>query len=165
MPKPRYSVRARAYCAILGLGLFGFAVTTAQAQTVTVDNPLTFGRVAIVDNSMPRDLRLLPGGAYIADSGYVIFPGEEPELGQYTINGQTANTVLDIALDLNSADMTGGGSYFDLVDPFTVPAIVQTGPTGSVTFELGATLRSSGDGTPFASTQYSGTYTMTITPQ
>lgn len=141
----------------------------AWAQTLTENNRLTFGRIVMRDNNAPRDVALTPTGSYVADPAYVFY-AETPQLGSYTINGQTPNAVMDIMLDVAATAITpngggGGAAQFTLVDPFTVPAVVVTNGGGSATFEIGATLRSDGSGQTFLDANYIGNYTIIVTPQ
>ncbi len=136
----------------------------AQAQTLTEDDTLTFGHVVMRDNSAPKDIELHPDGSYTADPAY-IFYAEEPQLGRYTIQGQLANHQMDITIDVAATVIsTGGTPNFTLVNPFTVPAIVITNGLGNATFEVGATLRSNGDGQVFQDANYLGNFDITVVP-
>lgn len=168
MPKPPCNasrITARVSATLLAAVLLCWDMP-AMAQTLTQDIPMTFGRVVMYDNSTPRDLRLLPGGGYNHDPGYYVFPGNEPQLGTFTINNQLQNHVMDITVDLASGNFGGGAADFELVNPFTVPAVVTTDGSGNATFQLGATLRSNGSGVTFSNGPYNSIgYSITVTPQ
>lgn len=163
----KYPCRYRGgYYALLVLVLV-FAGSPAAAQTLTEDRRLSFGRFVMTDNSVARDLVLHSNGSYTADPAY-IFYAEEPILGRYIINGQLANTTMDITIDVAATSIAptgGGGPRFVLVSPFTVPGTVVTDNNGDATFEIGATLRSDGFGGAFQSDSHSGQFTITVAPQ
>lgn len=137
----------------------------AAAQTLTENTTLSFGEVAMYDNSSPRDITLLSGGGYTMDPGYYLY-GNPPQLGSYTIQGQTPNWPMDIDLTLvGSINRGGPGPVFTVVDFFTVPAVVMTDGAGNATFQVGGTLRSSGVMGNYPDDNYTGSYTITVTPQ
>jgi hypothetical protein len=138
-----------------------------QAQTIVVDNNMTFGHLSIRDNSANRDIVLLPTGSYVADPEY-IFYSDEPALGQITISGQPPSALMDVTIDLvTPINISGGGcctASFSLINPFTVPAVVVTSPAGTATFQVGGTLRSDGTGTPFLDATYLGIFSVSVAP-
>lgn len=165
MQKPAFS---NSFLLISGLAL---CLCSAQghAQTITINDPVRFGKISMRNNSAPRELRLLTDGGYIADPAYVIH-ASEPELGRVTITGYPVNHPMDITIDVASTviGISGGGgapATFTLVDPFTVPATVTTDMTGSATFEVGATLRSDGSGNTYIDASYLGSFDVTVVPQ
>lgn len=132
------------------------------AQTITENIPLSFGRVVLVDNSVSRDIELLPTGSYTADPAYIFF--SEPQLASVTVDGYTPLTPLLINVSATNLTASGGGAaFFSTGDTFTNPAIVITDLTGSATFEVGATLSSNGSGAGFIDSDYTGTYTISVT--
>ena len=132
------------------------------AQTITENIPLSFGRVVLVDNSVSRDIELLPSGSYVADSAYIFF--SEPRLASVTVDGCTPLTPLLINVNATNLRASGGGAaFFSTGDTFTNPAIVITDLTGSATFEIDATLSSNGSGAGFIDSDYTGTYTISVT--
>lgn len=150
---------------ILSWIMAGISVTAAQAQTLTVNTPLSFGRMVMHDNSTQRDLRLLPNGSYVAGTGYYIID-TPPQLGSYTIQGQVPGRIMDISfIAVGSLNPGGAGPYFTLVDFFTVPSVVTTNGAGEATFQVGATLRSSGFMGNYIDSTYNGNFTISVTPQ
>ena len=143
----------------------GVGLRSAQAQTLTENTPLSFGRIVMHDNGSQRDLRLLSNGSYIAGTGYYIID-TPPQLGSYTIQGQVPGRIMDIAfIAVGSLNPGGAGPYFTLVDFFTVPSVVTTNGAGEVTFQVGATLRSSGFMGNYIDSTYNGGFTISVTPQ
>lgn len=136
-----------------------------QAQTIIENQRMRFGTIVMHDNSSPKDLQLLPGGGFVADySGYYIIDSG-PQLGSYTVQGQTPNWPMNITLSpATTIHRSGGGPFFTLVDFFTVPASVMTDGLGSATFQVGATLRSSGFMGNYVDDAYNGQYTITVSP-
>lgn len=154
--------------ALLVAGLWFSTPNLVQAQTLVVDDDLTFGHLVMRDNSAPRDIVLHPAGNYTADPTY-IFYSEEPALGRVTVTGQTPNAVMDVTIDMvgivvGPSGGGGGTGTFTLHDPFTVPAVVITNGAGNVTFQIGATLRSDGTGTPFLDNDYLGIFSVSVVP-
>jgi hypothetical protein len=159
-----YKNHSNVWLCATALCLFSLSPGVAAAQTLTQNTPLRFGRVVMHDNGSARDLRLLPSGAYTADTGYYIID-QAPQLGSYTVENQAANAIMDVIITpTGTVQPSGGGPYFTLVDFFTVPALVSTDGNGNATFQVGATLRSSGIGN-YASTTYDGGFTITVTPR
>lgn len=160
--KHSFSVSRFLSAAVILLSLTG----GAAAQTLTEDNPMTFGTTVMRDNSIPQDLVMLPGGGYLPNPAYLVI--DPPELGDYTITGQLPNHIMDIAINVGSTvlyPVGGGAPYFTVVNPFTVPPVVVTDGSGFATFQIGATLRSSGGPGGYLDDQYRDSYTITVTPQ
>lgn len=164
MQKLLYNVKI----ALLALGLLFTAPHPVLAQTLVVNDDLTFGHIAILDNSAPRDIVLHPPGNYTADPAYVFY-ADEPALGSLTVTGQVPNTIMNVTIDFSSTvvGVSGGGggsATFTLLNPFTVPAVVVTDGAGNATFQVGATLRSDGTGTPFLDANYLGIFSVSVAP-
>ena len=162
MRKPRCSIKRLIIAAFLS-----FAPVTAEAQTLVVNDHLTFGHIAMRNNSAPRDIQLLSDGDYMADPAYVFY-SDEPQLARLTLTGQVPNRLMDISIDVAGVNVGpsggGGAATFTLVNPFTVPASVTTDPSGNATFYVGATLRSDGSGNTYVDANYLGVITINIVP-
>ena len=140
----------------------GFS-SIAHAQTITENQPLSFGRVVLVDNAAGRQIELLAGGGFNADPEYVFFI--DPEMGNVTVDGYPAFTPLTVTITTTNVDPLGGGSTnFSTSSTFTNPAVIVTDALGSVTFDVGAILTSDGSGSTHTDDQYEGTYSMTVAP-
>ncbi len=134
-----------------------------RAQTITQNQPLTFGKVALTDNSIPRVVTLVAGGTYTADPEYVFF--NDPQLGNFTVDGYPPATPLTVSISTTTlTPMMGGGANFAVASTFTDPGVVVTDGTGSVTFDVGAIMSSDGSGSTHVDDLYEGTYTIMVSP-
>lgn len=164
MQKRQYNAKAFLGAALLVL----ICPCAAHAQSVVVNDDLTFGHVSIRDNSVPRDIQLLPTGNYVADPEYVFY-SDEPALGSISISGQPPSALMDVTIDLTGVVVgpSGGGGgtgTFTLVNPFTVPPVIVTSPAGTANFQIGGTLRSDGSGLPFLDNSYLGIFSVSVAP-
>ncbi len=138
-------------------------VAPAQAQTITINQPLDFGRFVLADNTAPRVITLLSGGGFSADAEYIFFI--DPEMGNVTVDGYPPATPLTVSVGTTSVDPVGFGSAnFATSSTFTDPATIITDGTGSVTFDVGAVLTSDGGGVTHTDVTYNGTFSITVTP-
>lgn len=136
---------------------------TAFAQTITENSSLRFGKFVLVDNNASRTIQLLPGGSFIADPEYVFFI--DPQMGNVTVDGYPPATPLTVTIGTTALNPVGGGGVNFLTSAtFTNPAVIVTDGTGSVTFDVGATLSSDGVGTTHNDDNYDGIYSVTVTP-
>lgn len=156
-----FSIRSLWMVALCGMTTMSF-IPSIQAQTITENISLSFGRVVLVDNVIPREIELLPSGSYSADPAYLFF--SNPRLATVTVDGYSPFTPLNITV--NDAVLTtsgGGGAFFSTGDTFTNPPTVTTDASGSATFEVGATLSSDGSGASFVDSDYTGTFVISVT--
>ena len=166
MPQ-RHSANHKAplYAALLLFAFLSGGIGEAAAQTLTQMHPLRFGRIVMHDNDAERNLRLLPSGNYSADPGFYVID-TPPQLGTFRIEGQQANSIMDISIvQTTTVNPTSGLGYFSLVDFFTVPSTVITDNDGNVTFQIGATLRSNGMTGVYNNADYRGIFTISVEPQ
>ena len=149
---------------LLYFTLISFSVTAAHAQTITELQPLTFGQVALTNNSTPRSIEITSTGSINADPAYVFFT--DPQRGEVVLDGYLPNTVYTITFSSpTTVYPTGIGlSNFTLGPIMTVPTVIMTDGTGSVTFNTYATLTSDGGGGTHVDDLFEGTYNMTIAP-
>ena len=149
-------------CKLLPLLFFTlllYASQTAQAQTITENQPLRFGTIMLTDNNAPRQIQLLSNGNYNADPQIVFFT--DPQLGNFTVTGYPPLKILNVTINL--VDLTNGGTpVFSLSNSFTNPALIVTNLSGSATFDVGATLSSDGSGSGFTDGSYDGVYSITV---
>lgn len=163
MQTPHCKCHSRFWLCVAVFGLGGLTPDWAAAQTITQNTQLRFGRIVMHNNGAQRDLRLLDSGGYTADAGYYIID-QAPQLGSYTIEDQTPNALMDIVFTpIGNLQPGGGGAFFTLVDFFTVPPLVVTNGDGDATFQVGATLRSSGFGN-YSNNTYDGNFSISVTP-
>ena len=133
------------------------------AQTITENSPLTFGKLVLVNNASVKDVILLPSGAYTADPDFIFF--SDPQLGNITVDGYPPFATLSVSVSDTTLNSLGGGSAnFSTSATFTNPAVVVTDATGSVTFDVGATMSSDGGGAIFTDNDYEGVYTVIVGP-
>ncbi len=144
-------------CILLG-------ATGVRAQTITEDQPLTFGQIAITDNSVPRTISILSDGSIISDPEYIFFI--DPQRGQITLDGYLPNTTYTVTFsNPTTVSPTGiGTSNFSIGVISTIPAVIMTDGTGSITFNTYAVLTSDGLGGTHTDDLYQGTYNVTVTP-
>lgn len=140
-----------------------FWVCPAQAQTIIENEALSFGKFVLVDNNAPRTINLLPNGSYIADPKFIFF--NDPQIGNISVEDYPPLTTLTIIVGTTSLipNMTGTMNFF-VESTFTNPAVVITDALGSATFDVGATLKSNGNGSTPTDDTYQGVYSVTVTP-
>ena len=156
-----YSLKNSLLCVLLAVVQIG--VSSVQAQTITINQPLDFGRFVIVDNAAPRTITLLPGGGFTSDPQYLFFI--DPTMGNITVDGYPAFTPLTVTVGTTTLNPVGAGTAnFTTSSTFTNPAVIVTDATGSVTFDVGATLSSDGGGAVHTDTNYNGSFTVNVTP-
>ncbi len=157
--KSLYSVKAL-LAAFVALFIY---VGTAQAQTITINTPLDFGRFVLADNAAPRNITLLPGGSFSADPQYIFFI--DPQMGNVTVDGYPPATPLTVTVGVTSLNPVGAGTAnFTTSSTFTDPAVIVTDGSGSVTFDVGSVLSSDGGGVTHTDVNYNGTFTVNVTP-
>ncbi len=146
----------------LSIGLFCLWGVGANAQTITENQPLSFGKIVLVNNTAARQIELFPSGTYTADPEYIFFT--DPQLGNITVDGYPPATPLTVTVGVTNLTAGGSPALFSLSDTFTNPASITTDGSGSVTFDVGATMKSDGSGSSFSDSLYDGSYTITVTP-
>ncbi|MDR9499895.1 MAG: hypothetical protein RI556_12025 [Hydrogenovibrio sp.] len=133
------------------LGLIAFAVNAEM----TVEQHLSFGEVAIVDNSQPASLRVLLDGRTLADEGIVVIEPGHP--GQYLFYDYPPNTNLSMTLSEGdtTATFSGGSSPGTFrMEPYLPFETYRTDQFGELTLVLPANLHLSGDGSAYLDGQY-----------
>lgn len=139
------------------------SISSAQAQTITINQPLDFGRFVIVDNAAPRTITLMAGGGFAADPQYLFFI--DPQMGNVTVDGYPPATPLTVTVGTTNLNPVGfGTANFSTSGTFTDPAVIVTDGTGSVTFDVGAILSSDGGGATHTDVTYNGLFTVMVTP-
>jgi hypothetical protein len=139
--------------------------TSAWGQSLVENQAIDFGTVFVESNAANYDIALKSNcSGYTIDAQYYVFTA--PQCGSYTASGYPPNTTLTVTITNNvDVDPDGGsGPNFTMISPFHTPNNVKTNGAGEVTFEVGATLRTSGSGGFFASDSFSGSYSVTVAP-
>ncbi len=123
------------------------------AQVTTVQ-ALDFGEFISKNNDSQHDITVNVGSGYSFDSaGYIEIVA--PQKGIYTIGGFTPfDTVTSVVVTENTP-VNAGVQLFNLVN-MTDTHPVSTDVNGDLTINIGGTLRSTGNGTPYNDQSYTG---------
>ena len=120
---------------------------------------LSFGEFAMRNNDASYDLTISPTGGISRDP--IFLPFEDPQPGSYAVSGFPASTALIINVTFN--DLTGGGTQnFTISSAVISPATVTTDGAGEASFNVGATLSSSGTGVVYSDSTYNGLMTVSV---
>lgn len=136
-------------------GLFNPA--TLFAQTVFVDEPLSFGRFVMRDFGDPVEIIIENNGSYSVNSNTYII--DEPTLGEYTVQDAPISSAYTITVP-PSATLSGPGGNFILDNIEIKPDSLSTDINGEDTFTISGRLRSAGGGTHYADGTYSDNFSI-----
>lgn len=138
-----------------------FCAQSAIAQTLTEDQVLSFGTFALKNNSAAHAFIVHRDGSTTADPEYIeILPAQE---AIFSVTGCPPNTNVTINIDNASMTLGGGGAGEAFtVDTYTLPPVTQTDGAGNLTFDVGATMTSSGTGTMYTDGGHSDQFDVTI---
>ena len=140
--------------------LFATQVPLAKAQTVVVDQPLSFGQIVIVDFNTIAEITIQTNGTYVKNSNtYVII---DPTRGEYTLTGAPASSTYTITVPSSVTIGGGPGGGFTLDNITVRPTTLVTNGSGEDQFELTGRLRSAGGGTFYGDGTYSDNFTITF---
>jgi len=148
-----------ALCAGFMLCFIFAPFNSAFSQTITIDQPIDFGKFVLVDNAAGRTIELLPGGGFTSDPEYQFF--SNPQMGTVTVDGYAPGVSLTVVIT-DTTVANGGSANFSTSSPFTVPASITTDGFGEATFDIGATLTSDGSGSKPVDGTFNGTFTVTV---
>ena len=146
---------------VLILALSLWHNTPALAQPVEVQ-PLAFGKFAMSDNHAQYSVIMSPAGVETYPPKIHPFDQGQPAiflLEHYPADTEMMPSIGDIVL--NPVPF-GAGPTFDLMNFTFSPEPPMTNGAGSLTLNVGATLRTDGSGTLYNDGNYAGTYTLTI---
>lgn len=144
---------------VVMIGLIA-AGETAQAQTITRVQALSFGTFALKNNAAAHTLRVSRTNVVTADSAFAIFT--DPVRGEYALTGFPSSTPFTVSIPDTSLSLGGGGgAAFDLI-LFTPGSGLTTDGAGAADLRFGATLQTSGMGSMYSDGNYSGTIDITI---
>lgn len=134
----------------------------AHAQTITTTQALDFGEIVVRNNNAQREINLQSTGAFTAD-GEIVFLSN-PQEGIYSCTGfppATAITSVTVTVTQQVVNIGGSGPNFT-IDNFDIDAPANTG-TGNFTINLGARLRTSGNGVHYeGSEDFDGIMDLTV---
>lgn len=156
---------ARRFTALLCF-LFFCGPAGAQ-QTYDIVSPLTFGTFAVTANDAAYHLTISNDNVLSKDNVFVIGT-VPPSAGEMVLENLPADTDITVMFDDGTLDPAGGGGASFTVSDFTIstnrspPVQFQTDGAGRLTLYYGATLRTSGDGQPYPSGNYSGSFDIVI---
>lgn len=146
--------------ALICIAVLACAGTAVAAIMET--QQLGFGTFAMRNNNSQHDMVIEPTGGVIADPAYVVIFSGQP--ASFAVSGFPGSTMLIITV--TPGDLTVGGSgsgeAFDLVNFQADPANPITTGAGTASFNLGATLRSSGSGSMYPDGAFEGSATVSV---
>lgn len=131
----------------------------ACAQSVSQSRAMDFGRIALTSYAQVGTLVLDPDGSYTASPEIIVL--DNPVPARFEGSGFPINTAATLVVTDGNATLGGGGTgqIFTVKDYVSSPPTLVTNGAGSLIFDLGATLRTEGDGNPYTD----GSYTTDIT--
>lgn len=136
------------------LFVFPFA-SAAAAETMTVQQELSFGTFSLKDNDAQHTLIVSAvDNSYTPDAAFVV--GIAPRRGEYLLEGFAPGTEIDVTVADGGLTLNGGGGtqVFATVDYTVSPSPVIADGGGSATVYVGATLRALGDSIMYAGGSY-----------
>lgn len=152
---------------LLRAGLAGavaalFAPFPGLCQTFDQARSMDFGRIALTTYSQVGTLVVHPDGSYTATPEILVL--DPPSAARFDATGFPANTAATLSVTDADATLGGGGAgqAFTIRDFVSAPGVLSTNGAGNMTFDLGATLRSAGDGQVYPDGSYSTTITLTL---
>lgn len=132
------------------------------SATINVINTLSFGNIAIGNNSTPSEITVQTNGQ-VSNTNHIwrLEPGHPAEivLTDYPPYVELTTTVSIIQSE--TTVVSGNTEQFTLTEVYTAPSVV-TNIAGEATVYIGGTLRTSGNSGNYLSTQYQALYKLTI---
>jgi hypothetical protein len=144
-------------------GLCGILISGTQpAYSGIVEVvPLSFGQFIITDNTSVHNLTIQRNGNINEDPAFHIL--ENPVRGTYNVSNFPVRTNLIILANVASFSNLSNPSQFFTVSAFaTNPQNVKTNNNGEVSFDLAATLQTSGNGIMYEDANYTGTLVVSV---
>lgn len=114
------------------------------AAEFTIDNPLSFGEIAIASNASVSTVSVSRSGAVLSTNRiYIIRPGTP---GVFTLSNFPPYTIANLSVDLPaySAMMYPNTAQFTMT-AVDIPSSINLNAAGSAQFKMGGTLSTSGD--------------------
>lgn len=130
------------------------SAATAQT-TLTEITPFSFGRFSLRNNTAAHELIINAATNIVtADAPFVV--DIDPQRGEYLLEGFDPGEEITITIDDGGLTLNGGGGteVFATVDYTISPSPVIAGGGGDVTFYVGATLRTLGNGVTYPTGTY-----------
>ena len=136
-------------------GAFGL-----EAQTVTEIQPLSLGAIAVSKNSTKESLTIQLDGKTKRSSG--IIPTVPGSVGQFALNGFPSSQSLAVSIDPVVLSLAGDGLGKTFSLGFSYFPLVTTDANGDAVLDIGATLKTSGDGTSYGNNAHFGNATISF---
>ena len=126
--------------------LFLLCLSMPSVAEFTIDNPLSFGEIAITGNTSVSTVTITrSGGALSTNNIFIIRPGSP---GVYTLSNFQPYIVANLSVDLPAySAMTYPNTAQFTMTAVDMPASVNLNAAGSAQFKIGGTLSTSGEGT------------------
>lgn len=151
------------YTAALIPVLFSITLPVKSAETETLIKELSFGTIAVVNNSVTSDVTMTAGGQQTSTNHIrTIVPGyaAEVHLTGYPVNSQVFTTAN--ITNPTAAPLVGGPTEnFTLISVTTAPSVI-INELGFAAITIGGTLRSSGAGPQYNDTLYRANISVTL---
>ncbi len=135
---------------------FYAALAIADSTEIT---PLSFGRFVVADNTSVSTLTIYHTGRTQRSTNN-IYPIEFGTAGEYQLFNFPAFTPLDIAITGTTISAPGPTERFTIGN-FTFDDVT-TDANGEAIIIVGATISTSGNGTPYVSAEYDSIYNIVI---
>lgn len=138
------------------------AFTARAAPQIEALQGLDFGILAVTSNATPSTVKVSPRGSTSYGTGFIFIAAAQP--GRYRLSGYPPFT--DIGLSMSAAQLnvngTGPSETLTVSAAVTAPQTLRTDQNGTVEFDLGATLTTSGTGAPYEDGPYPGVATLNL---
>lgn len=152
--------RARQCFAVLFAIVLLLALPSAQAQTITEEQVLSFGEAVFKYNNMVYEIVLLADGSLTNDPSIVFTTS--PQIGRYRITGLTPFEPITSVTVTVDTQVIGVGEDFT-IDNFDISYPANADGSGEAVIYLGARLRTSGSGINYSpSTTFNGVLDLTV---
>ena len=152
----RWNIRTALIPALLIMLTTG-TIQPARAQTTLTElEPFSFGLFALRNNNPPRNLSVVAGTNMVsADPEFVV--DIDPQRGEYRLDGFDPGTEVNVTIDDGGLTLSGmgGTEVFATVNYTISPSPLIADGSGIILFNVGATLRTIGNGTNYDSGTYS----------
>lgn len=158
----RFFFRSRQIIYFLLFGVSVITISPSYAQSFNQTRAMDFGRIALTTYDQVGTLTLDPDGSYTASSEIVVIDAPVP--ARFEGGGFPANTAATLVVTDGNATLGGGGTgqIFTVKDYVSSPSTLVSNGAGDLIFDLGATLRSEGDGNSYTDGDYSADITVSV---
>lgn len=140
--------------AFLLIALFIPANQITAHPHISESQELSFGVFAVRRNDAVYEITVDINDNVTHDAVGIVLGPTAPQRAEYELRDQMPNTILDISL--TDATLTAGGAASFTITNYTHNN-TSTDAGGDATVLIGATLRTSGDGTKYPTGNYTGT--------